>query len=130
MNVKIQTIEIPGGEPMVVMTRSDFEALRDAADAAEAAAVRAGIARGEIETFTEEETLAYLAAATPLAFWRRRRGLSQQALAAAAGISQSYVADLEAGRRKGDPALFLRLARALGVAMEAIVVDEERGAGE
>ncbi len=51
-------------------------------------------------------------------------GLTQAALAAAVGISQSYLAGLEAGSRKGDPALFLRLARALSVRMEDIVSDD------
>ena len=54
---------------------------------------------------------------------RRSRGLIQKALAAQAGISQSYMAELESGKRKGDPALFKRLARALAVRMEDVVED-------
>ena len=40
---------------------------------------------------------------------------------AAAGVTQSYIAALEAGARKGDPALFKRLAGALGARMEDLV---------
>jgi transcriptional regulator with XRE-family HTH domain len=62
-----------------------------------------------------------IAEATPLAFWRKKRGMTQTALAAAVGISNSYLSGLESGSRKGDPALSLRLARALKVRMEEIV---------
>ena len=96
---------------------------QDALDAAHHRETMAAAARGEIEWLTREETLAFVAAATPLAFWRKKRGLTQKALAALAGISQSYMAELESGKRKGDPALFKRLARALAVRMEDVVED-------
>ena len=54
---------------------------------------------------------------------RRTRWLTQKALAARAGISQIDMAELESGKRKGDPALFKRLARALAVRMEDVVED-------
>ena len=96
---------------------------QDALDAARHRETMAAAARGEVEWLTPEETLAFAAAATPLAFWRRKRGLTQKALAMQTGISQSYMAELEAGKRKGDPALFKRLARALAVRMEDVVED-------
>jgi transcriptional regulator with XRE-family HTH domain len=46
---------------------------------------------------------------------RRRRGLSQAALAAAAGLSRIYVAKLEAGERAPSLRALARIARALGV---------------
>ena len=49
------------------------------------------IARGEQEMLSTEEMKAALAAPTPLAFWRNKRGRTQKALAEAAGVSQSYV---------------------------------------
>ena len=64
-----------------------------------------------------------LAAPTPLAFWRRKRGLTQTQLAEHVGISQNYVASLEKGDRKGDPALFKKLATALAVPMENLIAD-------
>jgi transcriptional regulator with XRE-family HTH domain len=48
----------------------------------------------------------------------------QDTLAQRVGISQSYLAGLEKGSRKGDPVLFLKLARTLNVPMEALVVEE------
>ena len=86
------------------------------------------IERGEQEILTAEEVREALSAPTPLAFWRRKRGLTQKTLSQHIGVSQSYVADLEAGRRKGDPALIKRLAKALKVRMEDLVVEASEDA--
>jgi predicted transcriptional regulator len=72
----------------------------------------AAVARGVRDMPTAEETAAAPAAPTPLVFWRAKRGLTQKELSHAVGVSQSYVADLESGRRKGDAALVKRLAHA------------------
>jgi transcriptional regulator with XRE-family HTH domain len=52
---------------------------------------------------------------------RGKRGMSQEALAAKAGISRSYLAKLETA--KHDPTLTVleKLARALGVKIETLV---------
>nr|WP_242481619.1 helix-turn-helix transcriptional regulator [Paracraurococcus ruber] len=78
-----------------------------------------------METLSEAELDAYLAAATPLAFWRRHRGLTQAALATAGGISQPYLAQIEAGSRTGDVRLLARLAKALRIRIEDLVQDDE-----
>lgn len=96
-------------------------AVQDAADAAHAAEAMRRVAAGEIETLDADEAIALAEAPTPLAFWRRKRGLTQSALADAASISQNYVSQLEAGARKGDAELVLKLARALHVRMEDLV---------
>ena len=94
-----------------------------ARDAANHSATMAAIGRGEIELLTQDEVLRALDAPTPLAFWREKRGMTQKALGAAAGVGQSYVASLESGARKGDPALFKRLAAALKVRIEDLIAD-------
>ena len=94
-----------------------------ALDVAAYDAAKAELAASDGETLTSEEMKALLGAATPLAFWRGKRGLTQAQLARAADISQSYVAGLESGARRGEPALFKRLAAALRVRMEDIVGD-------
>ena len=119
----IQTIKTSTGETLVVLPLTEYEALEDAADAARHAMVMAKLKRGESESLTSKEVKALLAAPTPLAFWRRKRGFTQAALAKRALISQSYLASLEAGRRKGDPALIKRLAQALALRMEELVAD-------
>jgi predicted transcriptional regulator len=87
-------------------------------------ATMAAVARGEQEMLAAEETFAALAAPTPLAFWRFKRSLPQKQPSQTVGVSQSYIADLEAGRRKGDAALLERLAQALLSRMEALMPDE------
>ena len=124
------TVVTPGGEEMVLLSRAEFEkinaALEKAVDAAAHAKTFVALAAGKQETLTAAEVKEALAAATPLAFWRRKRGLTQKALAEAVGISQSYAADIEAGRRTGDPVHFKRFARALKVRMEDLIVDEAK----
>ncbi|MBK8456027.1 MAG: helix-turn-helix transcriptional regulator [Phyllobacteriaceae bacterium] len=114
-------VKTPGGEELVLMSRAEFERLGQSLDVAEHDRILGDIASGRQETLSAENVAAALAEPTPLAFWRKRRGLTQKAIADAAGISQPYLASLEAGKRKGDPALFLRLARALNLRMEDLV---------
>ena len=49
----------------------------------------------------------------PIKIWREKRGLSQRALAAAAKIANSYLAEIEAGRKPGSDAAYRKLATAL-----------------
>lgn len=56
----------------------------------------------------------------PLRLWRLRRGLSQRALAEAAGLTRRQVVRLEAGASRGWPATWRKLADALGVEPEHI----------
>ena len=114
----VQKIISPSGETLIVLAEDDYE---DLCDSLELAKSKAAFACGEEERLTEAEVRRALDAATPLAFWREKRGLTQKALGAAVGIGQSYVAALERGDRRGDPALFKRLAAALRVRMEDLV---------
>jgi DNA-binding XRE family transcriptional regulator len=114
-------IKSPQGEEMVLMSKADFEALEDALDIARHDRIMAEVVAGQRELLTSDEVDAALAEPTALAFWRKKRGMTQAALGSAVGISKSYLSGLENGARKGDPQLFLRLSRALRVRMEDIV---------
>jgi DNA-binding XRE family transcriptional regulator len=70
---------------------------------------------------TAKEMRELLAAPTPLAFWRRKRGMTQATLAGGAGIKQNYLSDLETGKREGSPAQWLKLARILHVSPEELI---------
>jgi len=120
--MSIQTIHSPSGEELVVLPRAEYQ---DLLDGHRHAVALADLASGRMESFTEAETEATLAARTPLAFWRARRGLTQSALAEAAGISQGYLAQIETGKRTGDVLLHARLARKLGVSIEALLVEDD-----
>lgn len=114
----LQAITTPGGEELVLMSRAEYEDLVDARDHATAMAAHR---HGDDEGLTDAEMDDYLAAPTPLAFWRRRRDLTQAALAAAVGISQPYLAQIESGARTGDVSVYARLAKQLRVRMEDLI---------
>jgi DNA-binding XRE family transcriptional regulator len=114
----IQTTISPTGERLVIMTAEEYEDLIDARDAAMA---MRDVASGAMETFSDAEADAYLSAKTPLAFYRRQRGLAQDTLAAAVGISQAYLSQLERGAREGSPKLLQALAKVLRVRIEDLI---------
>jgi len=51
-----------------------------------------------------------------LAAFRKSKGMTQRALARAAGISQALVAEIERGKHSPSPAALAKLASALSVA--------------
>lgn len=57
--------------------------------------------------------------------WRHDRGLTQQSVAAAAGMSLASIQNIESGRSGGSLESLLKLAAALGVDKEAISRDAE-----
>jgi DNA-binding XRE family transcriptional regulator len=114
----IQTTLGPNGEDMVLLSLDEYE---DLVDARGHAAAMQAVASGAMEMLSEEDTVAYLAAKTPLAFWRRHRGVTQQALADAIGVSQAYIAQIENGVREGNPVMLRDMARVLRVRMEDLV---------
>jgi DNA-binding XRE family transcriptional regulator len=117
-----RTLKTPMGEELIVLSREEYE---DLVDTREHALAMAAHARGEDPGLTDAELDEYLAAPTPLAFWRKRRRLTQAALAAAAGISQPYLAQLESGQRSSaDIAVYVKLAKRLAVRIEDLVERE------
>jgi len=101
----------------VTLTWTEYEDLVDARD--HAIAMR-DVANGA-PTLTDAELDDFLNAKTPLAFWRRRAGLTQVALAAKVGISQPFLAQLEAGVRRGNVEQLLKLARTFGIRVEDLI---------
>lgn len=55
---------------------------------------------------------------SPIKVWREHRGLTQAALAEAAGLRQGSLSDLERGRRSASFEAFCRLADALDVTLD------------
>jgi DNA-binding XRE family transcriptional regulator len=117
----------PGGEELALMPRAEFEALKAAAERIEAAEHVQSVAdyrSGKLPGVSPDEALAFAQAASPLAFWRKRAGVTQGALAEKVGVTQNYLSDVETGKRAGPVSLWLKLSGALGVPVEALV-DEE-----
>ncbi|MFI0843558.1 helix-turn-helix transcriptional regulator [Mesorhizobium sp. IMUNJ 23232] len=112
----------PKGEEMAILPRAELEELRDmAARTREVADYRAGRAPG----FSPDEALAYASAASPLAFFRKRAGLTQGQLADKVGVAQGYLSDVENGKRDGPVALWLKLAGVLEVPVNLLADGEE-----
>lgn len=115
-------VTTPGGEELAILPRSELEALRESLDHAQALG---SFRAGQMPGLTPDETRALVIAASPLAFWRRYRKQTQAVLAASVGITQNYLSDIENGKRGGDVALWLRLARMLELPVESLVDESE-----
>jgi DNA-binding XRE family transcriptional regulator len=119
----------PKGDDIVILSRKEYNRLVVAAneDAVDAAIAKKAIARNE-ETLTEAEMDELLAARTPLAFWRRKRGLTQAQLAKTTGIAQGFLSEIEAGHKTGAVDALRRIASALGVSLDDIASTQDRAA--
>jgi DNA-binding Xre family transcriptional regulator len=117
----------------VTLSRPDYEALldalEDARDVAAAIAAEARVASGDSEFLPAEMVARLCGGEHPLRVWRQHRGLSARALAAAAGMAPSYLAEIETGRKTGSIDVLKRLARALDVTLDDLVAPDS-GAAE
>jgi DNA-binding XRE family transcriptional regulator len=59
---------------------------------------------------------------SPVKVWREKRGQSQRKLAAAAGVSAAYLGEIETGRKPGSAATLARLANALQVKIDDLII--------
>ena len=91
-------------------------------DASDIRAAKRAIARDE-ETLSETELDALLSAKSALAFWRKKRWLTQAELARRAAIAQGFLSEIEGGRKKGDVTVRQRIAAALEVSLIDLVPD-------
>src|ERR1700681_2240243 len=114
----------PKGDDIVILSRKEYDRLLVAAneDATDALVAKKAIARNE-ETLSEAEMDELLAARTPLAFWRKKRGLTQAGLARAAGIAQGFLSEIESGLKTGDVTVLQRIAAALEISLLELVPD-------
>ena len=117
----------------MTISRSDFDALIDAAENAEdIASVRAwnayvalvGREAAIANTYTDAEAKGLLDGESPVRIWREKRSMTQQALAEAAAIPAGYLSEIESRGTVGSVAAYRALATALAVPMEELVGDE------
>lgn len=98
-----------------------MEELEDLRDSLNARHILSEIERGEEELLTPEEVKEALAAKTPLAFWRKKRGLTQSALAEASGVSQNFLSEIESGQKPGTAATLKKIADALRIKVDDLI---------
>jgi DNA-binding XRE family transcriptional regulator len=118
------------GEDLVVITRSEYEALlARAGDEASEDAMTARIVAATDEKLARGEDVALPAAVWdaieggehPIRAIRKHRGLTQTDVAAQAGLRQGYIADIESGRKTGSATSLKAIAAALGVPLDILV---------
>jgi DNA-binding XRE family transcriptional regulator len=118
----------PKGDDIVILARKEYDQLIAAAgeDVADAEAARRALdRRGKGEhSLTSAEVDQLLAAKTPLAFYRKRAGLTQATLAERAGIAQGFLSEIEAGRKSGDVQTLRKIAELLKISLDDLVVPE------
>jgi transcriptional regulator with XRE-family HTH domain len=78
------------------------------------------IAEGE-ELVPSQVTYAILDGGSPVRVWREHRGLTQQQLAEAAGISVPYLSQIESGKRRGRAEVLAAIAKGLGLSLDDVV---------
>jgi DNA-binding XRE family transcriptional regulator len=116
----IQKLTIDG-KGYVLLSEEDYE---DLVDTLEAQIVLARIAAGE-ETWPLEIVEARANGENAITVFRKYRGLSVSDLAAAAGISQPYLSEIEGGKKTGSVDVLKRIATVLKVDLDDLVVERE-----
>ncbi|HEY1934066.1 MAG TPA: XRE family transcriptional regulator [Acetobacteraceae bacterium] len=110
----------------VTLSRADFDSLLNVAeDAADLAAVEArralehrhGWETARRNSLTADEARRLLDGENPVRVWPAKRGMTQRALAAAAVLAVSYLAEIAGGRNSGSAGALRRIATVLEVPM-------------
>ena len=118
----------------VTLSVADYEALISAAeDAEDIATLRVAEAREEAggkaearaDNLSDELVERSLEGEHSIEIWRDHRGLTSQALAEAAAASRSYLAEIESRRKPGSIQTFERLAAALKVSIDELLLDAD-----
>lgn len=114
----------------VTLRLADYQALISAVeDAEDIASLRSaeahenaiGTAAARADHLSDDLVGRLLDGGPPLRIWREHRGLTAQALADAAGVSRSYLTEIETGQKPGSIAFFRAVAAALGVSLDDLM---------
>lgn len=122
--MNVQIIEKNGKPEWAVIPFSTYETmvteLEMAQDIRDFDEAMLRIAQGE-ELVSSTVVDALLEGANPVRVWREYRGLTQQQLAESAGISKSYLSQIESGKRVGSAGVLSQLATALALDLDDLV---------
>ena len=117
-----QIIETPGGERLAVIPLSDYERLiaatEDLKDTRAYDEAKRRLASGDDELIPAAFAERLLGGESPVRVYRELRGLTATAVADAAGLSASYVSQIETGQREGSLSTMKAIAEALGVTLD------------
>jgi DNA-binding XRE family transcriptional regulator len=111
-----------GGKEFAILPMDRLKKLMDdaamLADVKAYDAAKARLERGEDELIPLEMTERRLAGERAVKIWREHRGMTQEALAKAAGVSRPMIAAIEAGHKRGGVATLKKLAAALRIDLD------------
>ncbi len=128
--MKIHVIKKNGNPEWAVIPYEDYQRLLEKAEMLQNIRdydeAKLSIAKGE-ELIPSEVTYAILDGENPIRVWRKHRGLTQQQVAAKAGISKPYLSQLESGQRKGTTEVLIAIAKVLNVSLDDLVTSEVEG---
>jgi DNA-binding XRE family transcriptional regulator len=124
MKENVQIIERDGKPEWAILPYEDYLKLLEEAemleDIREYDAAKAALERGEEELIPADVVFAILDGENPIRVWREYRGLTQQQLANAAGISKPYLSQIETGKRIGTTDILSSIAKVLDVSLNEI----------
>ncbi|MGH7062849.1 MAG: helix-turn-helix domain-containing protein [Stellaceae bacterium] len=111
----------------VTLTRAEYEALIERVEDAEDNALLDRVEARERAIGKEQARADYLPVELvrrlfdgehPVRVWRAHRGLTREALAAAAGVAPSYLSEIETRRKPGSFATLAKIAAALRISLD------------
>jgi DNA-binding Xre family transcriptional regulator len=120
MNINPQIIKAPDGSELVVITRAEYDALisrldEDEEDVAIFDARMAELKKDEAAVLPQEVAQLMLNGDSLLKALRKWRDQTQLYLEFKTGLSQSYISDLESGKKQGTPETLRKIAAALEI---------------
>lgn len=128
---KVTIIERDGKPEYAVLEYPEYERLVAAAeDSADLVALARLDADDSEEDLPDEMVARLLAGDNPIRVWREHREMTGQQLADAVDIQQSYISQIETGKREGTVDVLRRIAAALGITLDDLYPTDDGPAGD
>lgn len=124
-----------GGEELVTLSRAEYEALlarlEEATDKATVTAAEIGErahgkARARRDHVSGELARRLILGESPVRIWREHRGLKASELAAKAAVPAGYLSEIETGKKPGSLDAMKRIADALEIPLDDLVLGEDK----
>ena len=123
--MSVQVINLNGQPEYAVLPYADYQRLLEKAEMLEDVEAydnaRADLASGREELIPSNVALFLVRGDNPIRVWREYRKLTQIQLAKEAGITDSFLSQIEAGKRKASVAVLSAIASALKLDVDDIL---------
>jgi len=118
---EVQVIEKNGKPAFYVLPAALWERVRDKVeDAEDVTAFDKAVVNDDGVRYPSDVAHALAEGVHPVKAWREHRGLTQDALAQAAGVSKPFVSQIEGRKREGSTATLKKLAAVMTVTLDAL----------